>query len=112
MFAREQFGAMKPGSALVNTARGALVDEAALIWALDEGPLRAAALDVLSEEPPPSESLGRLLADRDDVIVTPHIGPHTVEATASMGQLAVDELIAVLSGGAPRFAVRGKGAAA
>ncbi len=102
MVARSFFEQMKPGSALVNTARGELVDEAALLWALDQGPLRAAALDVLGQEPPRP---GHPLMGRDDVFVTPHIAPHTVEATASMGQMAVDELLNVLSGGQARFAV-------
>ncbi|MGD0440845.1 MAG: phosphoglycerate dehydrogenase [Acidimicrobiales bacterium] len=90
----------KPGAALVNTARGALIDEAALLWALEEGPLRAAALDVLVEEPPPSD---HPLVQRDDVLVTPHIGPHTPEATTAMGEMALDDLLAVLSGLDPRF---------
>ena len=93
---------LKPGAALVNTARGELVDESALLWALDEGPLRAAALDVLASEPPPP---GHPLLGRDDVLVTPHIGPHTAEATTAMGRVALDELLAVLSGRTPRFPV-------
>jgi len=105
MLGERQFAMMKPGAVVVNTARGPLIDEAALLWALDEGPLRAAALDVLCEEPPPPGSPGRLLLDREDVIVMPHMGPHTAEATSAMGRAAVDELIAVLSGRAPRFAV-------
>ena len=91
---------MKPGAALVNTARGGLVDEAALVWALEEGPLRAAALDVLEEEPPPP---GHPLLGRDDVLVTPHMGPHTAEATTAMGRIALDELLAVLSGRPARY---------
>ena len=91
---------LKPGAALVNTARGELVDESALLWALDEGPLSAAALDVLAEEPPRA---GHQLLARDDVLVTPHIGPHTAEATTAMGRIALDELLAVLSGRPPRF---------
>ena len=91
---------LKPGAALVNTARGELVDESALLWALDEGPLSAAALDVLAEEPPRA---GHPLLARDDVLVTPHIGPHTAEATTAMGRIALDELLAVLSGRPPRF---------
>jgi phosphoglycerate dehydrogenase-like enzyme len=93
---------VKPGAAIVNTARGELVDEAALLWALDEGRLRAAALDVLTEEPPPG---GNPLLERDDVLVTPHMGPHTAEATSAMGRIALEELLAVLSGRPPRFQV-------
>ena len=91
----------RPGAALVNTARGELVDEEALVWALDNGRLRAAALDVLAEEPPPA---GHPLLERDDVIVTPHVGPHTADATTAMGRTALEELLAVLSGDTPRFA--------
>ncbi len=91
---------LRPGAVLVNTARGELVDEDALVRALDAGRLRGAALDVLAEEPPPS---GHPLLARDDVLVTPHIGPHTAEATTAMGRLAVDDLLAVLSGREPRF---------
>jgi len=97
---RTLLGKLKPDAALVNTARGDLVDENALLWALEEGPLRAAALDVLSEEPPRP---GHPLLDRDDVLVTPHVGPHTAEATTAMGRMALDELLAVLAGGAPAY---------
>jgi D-3-phosphoglycerate dehydrogenase len=71
-----------------------------LLWALDHGPLRAVALDVLAEEPP---SPDHPLLHRDDVIVTPHMGAHTVEAVTAMGRIAAAELIAVLSGRPPRF---------
>jgi len=93
---------MKPGAALVNTARGELVNEDDLLWALDEGHLRAAALDVLATEPPGPDH--RLLR-RPDVLVTPHMGPHTSEATSAMGAWALDDLLAVLSGRAPRYAI-------
>jgi len=91
---------MKDGAVLVNTARGELLDEEALVWALDHGPLRAAALDVLAEEPPRRQ---HPLTGRDDVLVTPHMSPHTAEATTAMGRMALDELLAVLAGRAPNF---------
>ena len=93
---------MKPGSALINTARGDLVNEADLVWALEQGPLRAAALDVLGQEPP---GPGHPFLARDDVLVTPHMGPHTAEATSAMGERALDDLLAVLSGRAPRYPI-------
>jgi D-3-phosphoglycerate dehydrogenase len=102
MVDRRLFEQMKAGSALINTARGELVNEADLVWALDEGPLRAAALDVLAEEPPRP---GHPLLGRDDVLVTPHMGPHTAEATSAMGAWALDDLLAVLSGRAPRYPI-------
>jgi phosphoglycerate dehydrogenase-like enzyme len=68
--------------------------------------LKAAALDVLADEPPRP---GHPLLGREDVLVTPHIGPHTAEATTAMGRMAVDELLAVLSGRSPRFAVAAPG---
>jgi D-3-phosphoglycerate dehydrogenase len=94
---------LKPGAVLVNTARGELIDEAALLWALDHGPLAAAALDVLADEPPPVD---HPLLHRTDVLVTPHLGARTKEATSAMGRMAVDELLAVLSGREPRFLAR------
>lgn len=83
--------AMKPGAVLINTSRGRLVDEAALAVALREGRLGAAAVDVLSEEPP---AKGNLLLDPSipNLLVTPHV------AWASSGakQALADELIDVL----------------
>lgn len=97
---RQFLSHVKPGTVLVNTARGELVDEEALVWALDKRLLRGAALDVLAEEPPVS---AHPLLRRDDVLVTPHIAPHTFEATAAMGRMAIEELFSVLSGQRPRF---------
>ena len=99
MVGRSLLERLKPGAALINTARGELVDEAGLLWALQEGPLRAAALDVLVQEPPPKD---HPLLQHDDVLVTPHMGPHTAEATNAMGAMALDDLLAVLSGRAAR----------
>lgn len=93
---------VRPSAVLVNTARGELVDEDALVRALDEGRLRGAALDVLAQEPPRT---GHPLLGRDDVLVTPHIGPHTAEATTEMGRIALEELLAVLQGLPPRYPV-------
>ena len=93
---------VRTGAALINTARGELINETALEWALEDGPLRAAALDVLAAEPPPPH---HPLLRRDDVLVTPHISPHTAEATTAMGRAALDDLLAVLSGRRPRFPV-------
>jgi D-3-phosphoglycerate dehydrogenase / 2-oxoglutarate reductase len=93
---------LKPGAVLVNTARGELVDEEALLWGLDQGPLAAAALDVLAVEPPPP---GHPLLGRQDVLVTPHMAAHSPEAETAMGRAALDELLAVLSGREPHFPV-------
>ncbi len=90
---------MKPNACLINTARGELVDEAALLQALERGLLRGAALDVLVEEPPAPDNP---LLHRDDVLVTPHMGPHTREATTAMGRMAMEEVLAVLRGEPPR----------
>ena len=96
-------GRMKPGAALVNTARGELVDEAALLAALAGGRLRGAALDALAQEPPPADH--PLLA-LPNVLITPHMGAHTDGATTAMGRLALADCLAVLRGETPRFRVR------
>lgn len=99
---RDFLSRLKPDAALVNTARGELVDEAALVEALDAGRLRAAALDALGHEPP---SADHPLLHRSDVLVTPHLGAATVESAEAMGRIALEELLAVLSGRAARYAV-------
>jgi D-3-phosphoglycerate dehydrogenase len=89
---------MKPGAYLVNTARGELVDEHALLEALKSGHLRGAALDALSQEPPNPNS--PLLA-LPQVLATPHMGAQTDGATNAMGWMALNDCLAVLRGEEP-----------
>ncbi|MFN2195877.1 MAG: phosphoglycerate dehydrogenase [Anaerolineales bacterium] len=93
---------MQPGSYLINTARGELVDEAALLDALQSGRLRGAALDVFANEPPGAENP---LLQLPQVLPTPHMGAHTDGATNAMGWMALKDCLAVLQGQAPLYRV-------
>jgi D-3-phosphoglycerate dehydrogenase len=94
--------AMKPGALLINTARGELVDEDALLAALQNGHLAGAALDAFQHEPP--GAIHPLLA-LPNVIATPNMGAHTDGATTAMGRMALEECLAVLSGRPPQHRV-------
>jgi glyoxylate reductase len=88
---------MRPGSILVNTARGPVVDEAALARALREGPLAAAGLDVYEDEPRVPEELRAL----PNVVLAPHIGSADRPTREAMARTAADNAIAVLAGQPP-----------
>ena len=97
LFDAETFAKMKPGSFLINTSRGAIVDEAALVRALDEGPLGGAGLDVYENEP----AIAPGLAGSDRVVLMPHAGSATVETRREMARMVVEDVRRVLSGEKP-----------
>lgn len=95
---REFLAAMKPTAWLVNTSRGSVVDEPALLEALDSGTIRGAALDVFSEEP----AVDSRLAQHPKVVATPHIGASTKDAQTKAAVDVAEQLVAILSDAQPR----------
>ncbi|MDO5552153.1 MAG: phosphoglycerate dehydrogenase [Planctomycetia bacterium] len=85
---------MRPGIVIINTARGGIIDEAAVAVALKSGKIGGIGLDAFEEEPLKDSPLIGL----DNVVLTPHTGAHTGEAVQTMGTMAVKNLINVLSG--------------
>jgi lactate dehydrogenase-like 2-hydroxyacid dehydrogenase len=102
LFDRERFARCRKGMVLINTARGALIDEAALVAALEDGTVAGAGLDVYVHEPAVPAGLVR----RDDVVLLPHLGSATLETRTAMGQLVLDNLRAHFRGEAPPNPVR------
>jgi D-3-phosphoglycerate dehydrogenase len=95
LIGRKQFALMKPGAVLVNTARGKLIDEPAMVDALKSGKLAAAALDVFDREPPdPANPLFTL----PNVLCTPHVASTTTHAEAQMGVIAAQNILCWLRG--------------
>ena len=95
MMNAKAFAKMKNGALLINTARGPLVDEVALLAALDSGKLGGAALDVVTTEPLPKDSP---LIGRDNLILTPHSGYYSIEALEELQTKCASDVARVLSG--------------
>ncbi len=94
MIDAEKIAEMKDGAIVINTARGGIIDEQAAAEAVKSGKLGGLGLDAFEQEPLIDSPLKGL----DNVIFTPHTGAHTAEAVSGMGSMAVDNVIAVLSG--------------
>jgi phosphoglycerate dehydrogenase-like enzyme len=100
-----EFGLMKPSAIFINTARGAITDEKALVEALEKKNIAAAGLDVFQTEPLPKDHpLTRL----PNVVITPHSGGVTKEALEAGLQLSIDNVFAFLEG-KPQNVVAGPG---
>ncbi len=97
----EAFDRMKSGAILINTARGKIIDEDALVDALDEGTVAMAGLDVMENEPPGDSPL----LERDDVILTPHVAWYSEQSIENVRTTAASEVLRVLQGRDPRHPV-------
>lgn len=101
LLSRERIARMKRGAIVVNTARGAVVDDAALAEALASGWLAAAGLDVFRDEPRVPAAYLAL----ENVVLTPHLGSGTRETRAAMARLVLEDVLRVAKGEAPRHPV-------
>ena len=97
LFNKKTFARMKRSAFLVNAGRGSVVDEDALVWALNERLIAGAALDVYEREPEVHPGLKAF----DNVLLVPHLGSATRETRTAMAELAVRNVISVLDGGEP-----------
>lgn len=102
LMTRERFAMLPKGAIFVNSARGSLVDEDALLDALKSGHLGSAGLDVFQKEPGFDTRLNEL----DNTFLLPHIGSATVETRTAMAELAIDGIAAVLAGRTPENVVK------
>jgi D-3-phosphoglycerate dehydrogenase len=101
LFGKDLLAKAKPGQRLINVARGGIVDEDALAWAVGEGLIAGAALDVFTVEPTTASPLFEL----DDVVVTPHLGASTREAQDKAGDTIAEMVLLALAGEFVPFAV-------
>jgi glyoxylate reductase len=99
-----ELGKMKPNAILINTARGPIVDEAALVEALKTGVIAAAGLDVYEREP----ILERELYDLENVVLAPHLGSATIGTRTKMGNMAVENCLLACQGERPINLVNGE----
>jgi glyoxylate reductase len=102
LFSAQRLAKMRPGSVLVNTARGPIVDEVALAHALEHGPLAAAGLDVFEDEP----RVHPALLARPNAVLAPHIGSADRPTREAMATTAADNVLRVLRGEPPLTPVR------
>jgi phosphoglycerate dehydrogenase-like enzyme len=101
LISEPQLARMKPTAFLLNCARGSIIDEAALLRALEEGRIAGAGLDVLSVEPPLPDSPACALMQHPAVIATPHVASFTPRTAARMANAAMDNMLTVLRGERP-----------
>lgn len=106
LFQAQTFSRMKPGSLLLNTSRGAVIDEVALTRALETGLIAGAGLDVYENEP----AITPALLDDDRVVLMPHAGSATVETRREMARMVTEDVRRVLSGEKPLRPVPPEGA--
>lgn len=97
----KELSLVKPTVRFINCARGGLIDEEALLQAIEEGRVAGAAIDVFSKEPPKDNPLLK----SDKIIVTPHLGASTAEAQTGVAVAVAEQVIAVLEGHSARYAV-------
>jgi D-3-phosphoglycerate dehydrogenase len=100
LISREVIRAMKPGAILINTSRGPVVDEEALVEALLDGHVGGAGLDVYDPQPPGSDNP---LLSLDQVVLTPHVASFTHEGRLRMGMTVVEDVLRALRGQQPRY---------
>lgn len=106
LIGRPEFAQMRRRPLLINTARGGLVDEDAVGWALDQGHIAGAGFDVVSVEPPPPDHPFMALLERPDFILTPHVAWASDEAIQALADQLIDNVEAFVAG-QPRHVVQG-----
>jgi len=105
MIGKNELAAMKKGARILNVARGGMIDEEALLEALNDGHIAGAGMDVFTSEPPQAGSSAANLIAHPRVVATPHLGASTVEAQENVSIDVCEQVFSILHGDLPRSAV-------
>ncbi|KAF2654794.1 phosphoglycerate dehydrogenase [Lophiostoma macrostomum CBS 122681] len=105
MIGAAELASMKPTARILNVARGGMIDETALLEALDAGTIAGAGIDVFTSEPPQPDSPATRLIAHPKVVATPHLGASTKEAQENVSIDVCEQVVSILSGELPRSAV-------
>src|SRR5579859_1130457 len=105
LIGEEELAMLQPGARVLNVARGGIIDEVALLSALESGHIAGAAIDVFSSEPPTANSSAANLIAHPNVVATPHLGASTAEAQVLVANDVCQQVLSILSGQLPSSAV-------